>query len=148
MRRDTLSGSFSLDTSVIIEMLLSSDFGKTVTEALIADSADAHTSEVNLTEAEYVLCRRLGPEISKSKIDNLRNLNYALVTDTGLVSRIAAQIKCKRALSLPDCYALATAKATASNALFAFREKELEREMKKQPFEVEVVFLEDFLKET
>jgi uncharacterized protein len=129
-------------------MLLSSDLGKLVTEALIAGSADAHTSEVNLTEAEYVLCRRLGTEISKSKLDNLRNSNYAVVTDTALVSRIAAQIKCERALSLPDCYAIATAKATASNALFAFREKELEHEMKKQPFDVQVVFLEDLLKKT
>lgn len=127
-------------------MLLSSDLGKVVTEALITDSVEAHTSEVNLAEAEYVLCRRVGHEASKSKVDNLRNSNYAPVTDSEQVSRIAAQIKCKWTVSLADCYALATAKATASRALFAFREKELEREMKRQPYEVEVIFLEDLVR--
>jgi predicted nucleic acid-binding protein len=147
LKGDTLSGLLTLDTSVIIEMLLSSDLGKTVTDALIADSAEAYTSEVNLAEAEYILCRKLGHETSKSKIDSLRNSNYTIVVDTENVSRIAAQIKCRRALSLPDCYALATAKATGSDALFAFREKELVREMKKHPHEVKVIFLEDLMKE-
>jgi len=146
LKDDTLSGYLALDSSVIIEMLLSSELGKAVTEALIADQAEGYTSEVNLAEAEYVLCRRLGPEKSKSKVDKLRNSNYTLVPDTEQVSRIAAQIKCKQALSLPDCYTLATAKITASKALFAFRERELEREMKRQPYDVEVIFLQDLIK--
>jgi len=61
LKDDTLSGYLALDTSVIIEMPLSSELGKAVTEALIADQAEGYTSEVNLAEAEYVLCRRLGP---------------------------------------------------------------------------------------
>jgi predicted nucleic acid-binding protein len=146
LRDDTLSGSLSLDTSVIIELLPSSQLGRAVMEALIADSVEAHTSEVNLAEAEYVLCRRLGHDTSKSKVNNLRNSGYAVAADTEQVSRIAAQIKCKRALSLADCYTLATAKATASKALFAFREKDLDREMKRHPYEVEVIFLEDLVR--
>ena len=92
MNSDILSGWLALDTSVIIEMLLSSDLGKTVEEALIADSAEGHSSEVNLAEAEYILCRKLGPEIAKSKLGGLRNSNYVLAVDTEEASRIAAQI--------------------------------------------------------
>lgn len=143
---DTLSGGLALDTCVIIEMLLSSDLGGIVTEALIAESAEAHLSEVNLSEAEYILCRKLGWETAESKVDNLRRSNYVLVVDTEQVSKIAARIKCERALALGDCYALATAKATGSKALFAFREEELQREMKRRSFDVQLIFLEDMVK--
>ena len=144
---DTLSGDLALDTGIIVEMLLSSDIGGMVTQALIAESAEAHSSEVNLTEAEYVLCRKLGWETAESKVDNLRRSNYVLIADTEQVSQIAARIKCERALALGDCYTLATAKATSSKALFAFREEELQREMKRRPFDVQLIFLEDMMKE-
>lgn len=143
MNAGTLSGSFALDTSVLVELLLSSDLGKAVEEALISESADGHSSEVNLAEAEYVLCRKLGAETAKSKLDGLRNSNYVPIVDSEQASRIAAEIKCSRALALADCYTLATAKVTESKALFAFRETELEREMKRRPYDVEVIFLED-----
>jgi len=148
LNRGILSGSLAFDASVIIEMLLSSDLGKTVEEALMADSAEAHSSEVNLAEAEYVLCRKLGPERAKSKLDGLRKSNYLLTVNTEHASRIAAEIKCSRGLALADCYTLATAKVTGSRALFTFRERELQREMKKRPCDVEVIFLEDLMKKT
>jgi predicted nucleic acid-binding protein len=144
---DTPSGDLALDTGVIIEMLLSSDLGGMITEALVAESAEAHSSEVNLTEAEYVLCRKLGWETAESKVDNLRRSNYVLIADTEQVSKIAARIKCERALAFGDCYTLATAKATSSKALFAFREKKLQREMRRRPFDVQLIFLEDMMKE-
>jgi predicted nucleic acid-binding protein len=148
LRSDTLSGSYALDTSVIIEMLVSSTLGRYLTDALIADSAQAYTSEVNLAEAEYVLCRKLGSEASKTKLDNLRKSNYAVVADTEQVSGIAAQIKCERRISFADCYSLPTSKVTASKALFAFREKELMREIRRDSAGVEVIFLEDLAEKT
>jgi predicted nucleic acid-binding protein len=144
---DTLSGDLALDTGIIVEMLLSSDIGGMVTQALIAESAEAHSSEVNLTEAEYVLCRKLDWETAESKVDNLRRSNYVLIADTEQVSKIAARIKCERALAFGDCYTLATAKATCSKALFAFREEELQREMRRRPFDVQLIFLEDMMRE-
>ncbi len=143
---DILSGGFALDTSVIIEMLLSSNLGKVVSEALVAEAIDAYSSEVNLAEAEYILCRKFGWETARSKVDNLRNSNFVFVPDTEKISRIAARIKCERALALADCYTLATAKAMSSKALFAFREEELQREMKRQPYDVQLIFLEDLPK--
>jgi hypothetical protein len=38
---------------------------------------------------------------------------------------------------------LANAKVTASTALFAFREEDLDREIKRKPFDVDVEFVED-----
>jgi predicted nucleic acid-binding protein len=124
-------------------MLLASEAGKRVTEALLSDRVDGHTSEVNLAEAEYVLCRKLGSEAAKQKLNDLRDSNYLTIVDTEQTSRIAAEIKCHRSISLADCYTLATAKATGLKALFAMREKELLREIKKHPYDGEIVFLED-----
>ena len=78
----------------------------------------------------------------------MRASNYFVVADTEQVSRIAAQIKCERKLSLADCYSLATSKATTSKVLFAFREKELVDEIKRDAGEIEVIFLEDILEKT
>ena len=146
LNNDILNGDLALDTGVIVEMLLSSDIGGMVTKALVAESAQAHSSEVNLAEALYVLCRKLGWETAESKLHNLRQSNYVSVADTEHVSRIAAQIKCERALALGDCFTFATAKATSSRALFASREKELLREMKRRSFDVQITFLEELMK--
>jgi predicted nucleic acid-binding protein len=129
-------------------MLVASTLGEWVTNALIAESAHAYVSDVNLAEAEYVLCRKLGPDESRSKIDNLRNSNYVTVADCEQVSRLAAQIKCKRSISFADCFCLATGEATASKPLFAFKEKELQREIKRRGSELEITFLEDLAKGT
>lgn len=147
MKKDTLSASYALDTSVLIEMLTSSPLGNRLMNSLIAYSTRAYTSEVNLAEAEYVLCRRLGYEAAKAKMDKLRKSNFLLIADTEQTSRIAARIKCQRSLSLADCYSIATSKATESKALFAFREQELTREIGRKPEDIEVSFLEDLIKE-
>jgi predicted nucleic acid-binding protein len=143
-----LSGSLALDTGVIIEMLSSSEMGKLVTEAVATESIEPHSSEVNLAEAEYILCRKLGAETAKSKLDDLRDSNYVLIADTERVSRIAAEVKCSRTIALANCYTLATAKLTRCKALFAYHETELEREMKKRPYNLELTFLEDLMKKT
>jgi hypothetical protein len=43
LNSDILSGWFALDTSILVEMLLSSDLGKTVEEAFISDSIEGHS---------------------------------------------------------------------------------------------------------
>ena len=146
LREGILSDSYALDTSVIIEMLNSSAQGRIVLKALIDETANAYTSDVNLAEAEYVLCRNIGKDESKLRIDNLRQSNYIAVADSEEVSRLAARIKCERAISFADCYCIATANVTGSKPLFAFREKELEREVKRSEGKFEILFLDDLLK--
>ena len=136
--------SYSLDSGVLIEMLLDTPLGHAISESLLSDSPIiTYSSHFNLTEVEYILCRRLGRELARSKVDNLVRSKYIILTDVESLCATAAEIKCERALALGDCYTLANAKVTASTALFAFREKELEREIKRQPFDVDVEFLED-----
>jgi len=56
-------------------MLISSPAGKYVTDARLTNS------ELNLAEAEYIICRKLGQDTSKSKMDKLRASNYFVVAD-------------------------------------------------------------------
>lgn len=136
--------SYSLDSGVLIEMLLDTPLGHAISESLLSDSPIiAYSSHFNLTEVEYILCRRLGRELARSKVDNLVRSNYIILTDVESLCATAAEIKCERALALGDCYTLANAKVTASTALFAFREEDLSREINRKPFDVDIEFLED-----
>ena len=143
MKSNTLSGSYSLDSGVLIEMLAATPLGQLMNQCLLSDSVIAHTSYLNLSEAEYILCRKVGHELSRSKVENLLRSNYLNVIDMEQLHAIAAQTKCERSLALADCYSLATAKFTKSKALFAFKEEELIKEINKTPGEVEIEFLED-----
>ncbi len=136
-----LEGHYALDTSVLLEMLLGTADGTAIVESLSSGSLIAYTSEVNLAEAGYILCRKLGSEGALSKIQALSDSNYLQFIDEDKLRPEVIRTKCSRAIALGDCYCLATAKASQSRALFAFKETELLREHKKKPFDVEIVFL-------
>jgi len=59
MRRE-LAGSMAFDTSTLLELVFSTPLGLKLKEALLAEKIIGHTSEYNVFELEYVLCRRLG----------------------------------------------------------------------------------------
>jgi predicted nucleic acid-binding protein len=141
MKQSTLS--YSLDSGVLIEMLLGTAVGRFMSNSLLSDSPiTAYTCHFNLSEAEYVLCRLLGPTLAKSKVDNLVRSNYITLTDAERLYAKAAEIKSGRAIALGDCYTIANAKVTGSTALFAFQEEDLSREMKRNPFDVQIKFIE------
>jgi predicted nucleic acid-binding protein len=135
--------SYSLDSGVLIEMLLGTLYGKMASDSLLSGSMTAYTCHFNLSEAEYILCRRLGPEPARSKVESLVRSNYLNITDAEKLYAKAAEIKCERALALGDCYTIANAKVTNSAALFAFREEELKKEIERKPFDVQIKFIED-----
>lgn len=143
MKRD-LSGSLVLDASVLIEALFLSPIGLRLVEAMEKDSVIAYTTESNVAELRYIACRRLGLIESKERVDRLLASGYIHVEDTSFLIEDAARLKCERAISLADCFCLALARRFAFKAFFARREDELVREMRKNPFDVEVLFLEDF----
>jgi predicted nucleic acid-binding protein len=135
--------SYSLDSGVLVEMLLGTAIGRIMSNSLLSDSPiSAYACHFNLSEAEYILCRMLGRTQARSKVDNLVRSNYINLTDAGRLYAKAAEIKCERALALGDCYTIANAEVTSSIALFAFREEELNREMERKPFDVQIEFLE------
>jgi len=138
--------SYSFDSGVLIEMLLGTAVGELMSGSLLSDSISAYTCHFNLTEAEYILCRSVGRELARSKVENLVRSNYINLTEAGRLYASAAEIKCERALALGDCYTIANGKVTDSVALFAFPEEELNREMKRKPFDVEIRFIGDLPK--
>lgn len=144
MKRDTLEGDFSLDGGVLVELLSGTKMGGLVLEGLIDHTVSGYTSYFALTEAEYILCRRLGAGEAASKVDHFLRSNFVPIIETVTLHRRAAACKCERAISLADCYTLALAESTDTKALLAFREKELLREMKRKRFPVDILFLEEF----
>jgi hypothetical protein len=70
---------------------------------------------------------------------------YASVTASDELDAAAGTYKCERAISLADCYVLGLAKLEQATALFARKERELEKEIKRKPLDVQVHFLEDYV---
>jgi predicted nucleic acid-binding protein len=109
---------------------------------LESDIIKAWTTELAVAELKYILCRNLGWQESNERANKLLASGYVKVEDTFALVNEASKIKCQRAISLPDCFTLALAQKIVGGALFARKEQDLTREMRKKPFEMNIVFLE------
>ena len=141
-----LSGALAFDSSVLIEMVFSSEMGREIVKLLINDIILAYTTEIALTELEYILCRRIGIREARDRVNKLLKSGYVNVIETSKLRELAAEYKCRRAISLADSFLLALSKYLKIPALFARREKELIKEIEREPFDVIILFLEDYLK--
>jgi len=137
----SLRGQFTFDSSVLGTMLDGSELGMKLTQALIVEEIAVHTSLVNIAEAQYILCRKVGEEIAASSVDDLLASHYLNIEDGPSIHRTAAGIKCQRSISLADCYTFAVAGATSTRPVFLFREEELMKEIERKPFRMEPVFI-------
>jgi predicted nucleic acid-binding protein len=137
-----LKGRLAVDTSALIELIYCDVLGLRLKTALESEAAEAWTTELAVAELKYVLCRKLGWHESSERVNKLLASGYLKIEDTESLTDAAAQIKCKRAISLPDCFTLALAQKIAGSALFARREQDLEAEMQKKPFEIKIIFLD------
>ena len=138
-----LKGKLAIDTSALIELIYCDSLGQKLKKALETDMVEAYTTELAITELRYVLCRKLGWQQSEERVDKLLASGYFKVEDTLQLINEAAKIKCKRAISLPDCFILALAHKIAGNALFARQEQEFADEMEKTSFGITLLFLEE-----
>jgi predicted nucleic acid-binding protein len=127
----------------LIELIYCDEPGQKLKKALESDLVEAWTTEVAVAELRYVLCRKLGWHQSTERVNKLLASGYIKVEDTLKLINQASKTKCRRAISLPDCFTLALAHQIAGNALFARKEQDLTDEMRKEPFEVNILFLED-----
>lgn len=141
-----LSGDIVFDTSALLELLDLTPSGTMIKDLLASNSLEGHLSEVSLSEASYVLCRRLGYEHATSKIRALVASGYFEIKQTADILELASKYKCERSLSIVDCFALALGKELELPVLFSKREKELEKEIKIKPFDVRIFFLEDWIR--
>ena len=142
MKRD-LNGKLAIDTSALIELIYCEVLGQKLKKALESDMVEAWTTELAIAELKYVLCRKLGWQESNERVNKLLASGYVKTEDTLTLINEASKTKCKRAISLPDCFTLALAQKIGGNALFARKEQDLTNEMKRKPFEVNILFLDD-----
>ena len=140
--RNDLKGTVVFDAGVIIEMLFSSASGKAIKDLLIKGVIEAITTETAILETEYILCRKLGCSEAVDRIEKLIASNYIMIKPLNTILEIATQYKCRRALSLPDCQVLALAQLFKAPAIFAKREEEIDIEIKREPFDVDILFLD------
>ncbi len=134
-------GHLALDSSVLIEMLDASELGSKIDNAIVVGTVVPHTSLVNIAEVGYILCRRIGHDLAKRSIEALLSSGYLSVEEDNSIHLIASDLKCERAISLPDCYTFAVAEVTSSRPVFVSKEHELLKEIDRKPFKVEPLFL-------
>jgi predicted nucleic acid-binding protein len=155
-----LRGNIVLDTSVLVEYLLgSSSCGERIKEyfASLRQGERAHVSLYSISETYYILCRmekeeirtrtgnkkreEVGEKFANEKITALLESNAVSVHSTLELAYKTGEMKCERSLSIMDCAALALAEFLSFPAYFV-REKELEREISKKAFDVNVSLLD------
>ncbi len=134
-------GSLALDSSVLIELLSGTELGARISNEIVVRPIVAYTSYVNVAEAEYVLCRKLGHSHGRSRVEDLLSSEIISIRDDPALHAACAEFKCQRAISLPDCYTFAVAEVTSSTPVFLSKEKELLNEIKMRPFKFEPLFL-------
>jgi len=137
----SLKGNLAFDSSVLVEIFSDSELGNSVFARLQDDEVVSHTSWVNLAEATYVTCRKVGHDKARAAAKDLLDSGFIRLEEGIRIHTVASEMKCERAISLVDCYTFAVAEVTGSVPVFAQREIELSREIKKRPFETPPVFL-------
>jgi predicted nucleic acid-binding protein len=142
MKQD-LKGKLAVDASALIELIYCDKPGQRLKEALESDLVEAWTTELAVAELKYVLCRKLGWKKSSERVRNLLSSGYIKIADTSPLINEASKTKCKRAISLPDCFTLSLAQKISGSALFARKEQDLANEIRRKSFEVDMLFLEE-----
>jgi len=142
LTKQDLNGKLAIDASALIELISCEIRGQKLRQALENDLVEAWITELALTELRYILCRRIGWPESSESVNKLLESGYFRVEDTQRLINQAPKLKCNRAISLPDCFTIALAKEIGGSALFAKREQDLTLEMKREPFDIGVLFLD------
>lgn len=142
MTKQELKGKLALDASALIELVFCEAPGQTQT-SIRNDLIEAWTTELALTELRYILCRKLGWTESDKRVNKLLASGYFKVENTMKLMNEAAKLKCCRAVSLPDCFTIALAQEINGKALFARKEQDLTTEIQRNPFDINILFLDD-----
>jgi predicted nucleic acid-binding protein len=140
-----LGGNTALDASALIEYLTGTPLGKILREYFRTLSPDQTVtiSIFTLAETFYVLCRKKGEAFASQTIAEILSSQIVDILNSPDLAVDSGKLKCGRAISLAGCSCLVTAKYAKAKAVFAFKENELLREMKRRSLGIDVVFLED-----
>jgi predicted nucleic acid-binding protein len=141
--KEELKGDTVFDTGVLIELLKGTEIGSIILEPLRSNSIKASTTELNMAELNYILCRKVGWKRSFETMRKLRKSGYIKIHPITELLEHASKIKCQRTISLVDCFTITLAERMDTYATFARHEHELDRELNRSPFKVKLLFLED-----
>jgi predicted nucleic acid-binding protein len=131
----------ALDGGVLIALAVGEELSGSIKDRIIRNEVRAVTHELALTEMAYMLCRNLGWDLASTKLEYLTSSGLVSIDETSELIKDAAMIKCERALALPDCFTLASAKRHRCKALFVRMEEELRKEISSRSLGVDVAFL-------
>lgn len=131
--RSGLEGDTVLDAGVLVELVAGTKLGRKMASLLKENSVRALTTELNIAELRYVICRKVGWEKSREIVDGLLRSGYIKAIWGDEISKRAAALKCKRALSLVDSFTIAAGEVLGAKVMFARREKSSKPSSKKNP---------------
>lgn len=140
------SGSMVFDTGVLVEIVSGSSLGAYTKMLLRSNAINAYTNEMNIGELRYIICRKSNQQESEIVVNGLVESGYFNVSTASEFMNSAAAMKCERSLAFPDCFVLSIGETMKIPVVFAGREIELIREVRKKPFKTEILFLEDLMK--
>lgn len=138
-----LPDALSIDSGVVLAYLLGEDLGRAARDMILFREKPVHFSGVAVSELFYVLCRKRGGRFAREAVETILRSGRVSVASSNEIDIEAGGYKCARSVSLADCYVLAVAKVLKGTAVFARREDEMNREARRKPFDVDVVFLEE-----
>jgi predicted nucleic acid-binding protein len=139
-----LPDRLSVDSGVVLAYYLGERVGEIARDEILESmSRTVYHSRLCVSELFYVLCRRRGRRMAVDYTRAFLDSGHSLLCDSDEIDMTAGACKCERTISLADCYVIATAICHHASAVFARHERELDNEIKRKPFDVQVVFLED-----
>lgn len=139
-KKELFKDNVTVDTGPLIDYLCNVGVVDIIQNDIIDNKRVKNViiSPVTLTEIFYVLCRQKGEKSAKESVELIKkSVKIELEFN---IRELAGKYKCERALSLADCYVLATAKLNSAIAVFK-KEQELEDELSKKSFDISIVLL-------
>lgn len=139
-----LPDRLSVDSGVMLAYYLGEKAGALARSEIFEPAQKTiYHSRLCIAELFYVLCRRRGMKAATDYTHTFLDTGHTVLSDSDEIDIAAGAYKCERAMSLADCYVIATAKSHSASAVFARHERDLDAEIKRKRFDVEVLFLED-----
>lgn len=135
----------AIDSSCLIAIQANEPLKKEF-QQLLKTKWKGYCTEMALLETFYILCRKTNWEKSRSKVEALIESNVLQIRSIKSLLKKAAQIKCQSPVAIADCLNIALAESIQGKAIFYHKEIELEKALEKGPFNVEVIFFDEFLK--
>ena len=142
MKKDNVS----IDASCLIAIQTDEKLGQKF-KKLLMGKWNAYCTEIAILEFYYVLCRKLGWDIAKTKLQSLKESGTIQIKPINDLIEVAAQLKCQKSIAIADCLTIALACEIQGKAIFNNEERELKKAIETKPFDVEIFFLENLKNE-